>query len=169
MRVIQDSKRAPISGKKLLTTKLNSISKAQQRIEKIKQEKKQKFDQECTFKPKRLTSTKSSSNLQSNVRTTERLYNLAKKGQEKEELFEKKREELQRQREEAECTFKPSLQKSTSMSAIKNPYWSKNVDETVNRLKQARKQQEEKQRQLSRGVPGFENNPGSEPKLNFSV
>lgn len=109
MRVIQDSKRGPVSGKKLMTSKLNSIPKAQHRLEKIKKEQNEKFEQECTFKPKRMTSTKSTSNLQSNVRTTERLYNLAKKGQEREEMFEKKREELQRQREEAECTFKPSL------------------------------------------------------------
>lgn len=55
------------------------------------------------------------------------------------------------------------------MSVIKNPYWSKNVDETVTRLKQARKQEEDKKRQLSRGVPGYEHAPGKEPKLNFSL
>ncbi len=59
-------------------------------------------------------------------------------------MFEKKKEELQRQKEQAECTFKPKLQKSTSTSVLKNPYWAKNIDETVSRLKDARKQHEQK-------------------------
>ena len=131
------------SGKKstLLTTNLHSISKAQERAEKIKQQKQEKFEQECTFRPQRLTSTRSQTSL-GQVRTTERLYNLAKKGQEREEEFERKREEMIQARLEGECTFKPTLMKSTSVTDIKNPYWAKNIDKTVSRLKQARKAQE---------------------------
>ncbi|CAD8209441.1 unnamed protein product [Paramecium pentaurelia] len=130
-----------------------------------KEQKKQEILQQqldkCPFKPQ-LLNNQNNDERKSTSKKQEKylqLYSLAKPSTQKRD---RTTEEIEYEKQLEECTFQPGLQTKNNQSIQQkqdNHYVNKDVDKTVQRMKQARQRREEVQGMLERG---YKSNKGTQ-------
>ncbi|CAD8110640.1 unnamed protein product [Paramecium primaurelia] len=134
-------------------------------VEYHKEQKKQEILQQqldkCPFKPQ-LLNNQNNDERKSTSKKQEKylqLYSLAKPSTQKRD---RTTEEIEYEKQLEECTFQPGLQTKNNQSIQQkqdNHYVNKDVDKTVQRMKQARQRREEVQGMLERG---YKSNKGTQ-------
>ncbi|CAK57383.1 unnamed protein product (macronuclear) [Paramecium tetraurelia] len=122
-------------------------------VEYHKEQKKQEILQQqldkCPFKPQLLNNNEERKSYSKKQDKHLQLYSLAKPANQKRD---RTTEEIEYERQLEECTFQPGLQnKASQQQKQDNHYVNKDVDKTVQRMKQARQRREEVQGMLERG------------------
>ncbi|CAD8101174.1 unnamed protein product [Paramecium primaurelia] len=130
-----------------------------------KEQKKQEILQQqldqCPFKPQLLNNQNNEERKSCSKKQDKylQLYSLAKPATQKRD---RTTEEIEYEKQLEECTFQPGLQTKTSQQQQQkqdNHYVNKDVDKTVQRMKQARQRREEVQGMLERG---YKSNKGTQ-------
>ncbi|CAD8122345.1 unnamed protein product [Paramecium sonneborni] len=140
----------------------------QKTVEYHKEQKKQEIIQQeldkCPFKPQLLNSQNNDERKSSSKKQDKylQLYSLAKPATQKRD---RTTEEIEYEKQLEECTFQPDLSNKTNQQQKSDSHYvNKNVDKTVQRMKQARQRREEVQGMLERGyksVKGTQNQQNS--------
>ncbi|CAD8185245.1 unnamed protein product [Paramecium octaurelia] len=130
-------------------------------VEYHKEQKKQEILQQqlekCPFKPQLLNNNEERKSYSKKQDKHLQLYALAKPANQKRD---RTTEEIEYEKQLEECTFQPGLQTKTSQQQKQdNHYVNKDVDKTVQRMKQARQRREEVQGMLERG---YKSNKGTQ-------
>lgn len=136
-----------LSSQKRLEHYLSEKKKLQEKAEKEKQQKEEQALKECTFCPKILK--RNISPMKNNKHKTLELYEMSKKEKEKQV---KSTAELEIEKEMAECTFQPKIQKKKWKEETSGLY-SKSVQQQIARMQKAREEELRKKRILESRSP----------------
>ncbi|CAD8112021.1 unnamed protein product [Paramecium sonneborni] len=136
-------------------------------VEYHKEQKKQEIMQQeldkCPFKPQLLNSQNNEERKSQQKKQDKhlQLYSLAKPQTQKRD---RTTEEIEYEKQLEECTFQPDLQTKTNQQQKQDSHYvNKDVDKTVQRMKQARQRREEVQGMLERG---YKNTKGQQNQQN---
>jgi hypothetical protein len=122
--------------------------KAQEKIEKIKKDREEEEKKNCTFKPNLISKSISKQELPEKDRR-KALYEKSKEIIERKKEMTKAVEELGIEKDLAECTFAPRLER-IKVKEEKDVLYSKSVQQQLIRMQRGREEQERKKNMLER-------------------